>query len=982
MNNTKLLHLILFFVILLPSSMTAQWSTNPAVNNVINNLSGEQAIPKVATCSNGDTYVGFFSNEGGNYNVRLQRLDVQGNLLWAVNGITVSSHPQQTWLTDWDLNCDNANHCILAFNDIRTGNSNIVAYRISPTGAFVWGDNGIQLSNSSAFNAAPKIVATAAGNAVVAWQADNVVIMQKISPAGALQWGPAGITLTSTNRMAWPQLMPVGADEVIMKYFDDSGPTNAPTRHVYARRFNASGSPVWGAPTAISTAGGISAWTQIFPMVNDGSDGLYIAWHDDRDNNMRASVWVQHISSSGAVLFPANGSEASNLSAMNHYYPKLALPSGSSDVFVYWNEMNANQNQWGIFGQKFSSTGTVLWGASGMTFIPVSGTNVYPYDARRSSTDMVLFYEEYTNAVQGTIKAMRISTAGAFVWTPAQKTLCSVVSEKVHPVVGDFANNQWIVSWEDDRNGNKDIYAQNIQLNGDLGPVNIATGTIAGTITLSGGSGNVTQVVVQAGTTTTSPNASGYYSMVVTTGTYTVTATLNGYNPASQSNVVVNNNQTTTVNLTLNHIPAGIIEGNVTLTGGSGMVTSVLVKAGTHTTSPGSNGHYVLNVTPGTYDVVATLAAYIPDTVPGVVVADGQTVSNVNLTLVPAPTNGLITGTVTLSGGSGNVTQADVTAGGVTVHPDVNGFYTLDLPAGNYDVICSLAGYITQMQVSVQVLVGQTTPNINFTLVPEAGAGHITGHVTITGEQADVTLTDITAGVYATHPDVLGNYDLELPAGTYQVTAVHPYTNSQTIGNVVVTSGQATTGVDFTLTVNRADMVCYALDQFGGYLNPVTLNIEGPEGPYTGVITNDSLIFLHVPYGSYTGTADWGMSGPALCDTVIDAANHTMVFHFYITGIGTEAKQQLFSVTPNPANPGSRITISPAIQDGTRIELLDLRGRLIGSRRLDGSFSTGSAQLSLSDLTGGTLPEAGTYLLRLHSSTMAPQVCRVIIEGR
>lgn len=971
----------LLVIIFLPLSLFAQWSTNPAVNNVICNLSGEQAIPKVATCSNGDTYVGYFSNEAGNYDVRLQRLDVQGNLLWAANGIMISSNPQQTWLTDWDMTCDVANHCILAFNDIRTGNSNIVTYRISPSGSFVWGTNGILLSNTSAFNAAPKVVSTAAGNAVVAWQADNVCIMQKITPAGTLLWGTNGITLTSTNRMAWPQLLPVGTDEIIMKYFDDAGSTMYPTRHVFAQKYNASGVAMWSSPAAISTAGGISSWTQIFPFINDGNDGFYIAWHDDRNNDTRASVFVQHIGSTGTVLYPANGVEASNASSMNHFYAKLALPTGSSDVFVYWNEMNNNQDQWGIFGQKINSAGVVQWPAGGMSFIPVSTTNVYPYEARKSPTDMVVFYEEYSGSINGLIKAMRISTTGTFLWTPAQKTMCSVLSEKIHPVVNEFANNQWIASWEDKRNGNTDIYAQNIQLNGDLGPVNLTTGTISGTITLGGGTGNVTQAVVTAGTYTTNPDASGHYSMLVSTGTYTVSASLSGYYPASQSNVVVNTNQTTTVNLTLNHIPAGIIEGNVTLVGGTGIITSVLVNAGTQATSPNSAGHYSLSVTPGTYSVIATLPAYIPDTVFNVSVADAQTVTGINLTLDLAPTNGLITGTVSLNGGSGNVTQADVYAGGVTVHPNVSGFYTLDLPAGNYDVICSLAGYVTQMQISVPVVVGQTTANINFTLVPSANAGNITGHVTITGEPADVTLTDVSAGGYATHPDAAGNYNLAIPAGTYSVTAVHPYTNSVTNPNVLVVASQTTTGVNFTLTVNRADMICKAIDQWGGFVNPTSLVIEGPEGPYTGTITNDSLIFLHVPYGTFNGTANWVMYGPSYCDTVIDATNHYMVFHFVITGINNRSHTTGLKVNPNPAGPQSRISFSLASAGKVTFDLIDMQGRIVSTLILRNP-AIGEQSVALGELTGNKSLTGGVYHLRMYGEDHELGSCRILFEGK
>lgn len=970
--------LFLIGLSLLPMIGFSQWSTNPAVNNAICVLSGEQAIPKIATCPNGDTYIGYYSNESGNYNVRLQRLDATGNILWAPNGILISDHPQETWLTDWDMTCDASGYAILTFNDIRTGNWNIIAYRISPSGSFIWGANGILLSNDALFNTAPKVVVTSAGNTVVAWMANDDIRMQKILPSGALQWGANGITLSSENRLMWPQMIPVGNDEFIMKYFDDIGSTTYPTRNVFAQRYSSSGTGVWSTPASVSTAGGITAWTQIFPFINDGSDGFYIAWHDDRDNNQRASIFVQHVNSSGVPQYTTNGVEVSAASAMNHYYPKLALPTGSTDVYVYWNEMNALQTQWGIFGQKINSSGITQWGSNGMTFIPVSATNVYPYEARKSPTDMILVYEEYANAINGQIKAMRISPSGTLMWSPGQKTICSVSSEKVHPVVNEFANNQWIVSWEDNRSSNFDIYAQNIQLNGDLGPS--VPGTISGIITLSGGSGNVTEVIVQAGTTTTNPDATGHYSLNVLPGNYAVNASLTGYTPASQSNVVVLPNQTTTVNLTLNYIPVGYIEGNVILVGGIGAITSVQVSAGAQVTSPNAAGNYSLPITPGTYDVIANLAAYIPDTVFNVTIADGQTVTGINFSLSLAPTNGLITGTVTLTGGTGNVTQVVVSAAGaITTYPDASGFYTLNLLAGNYDISASLSGYVTQWLFSVPVLVNQTTPNVNFNLSPVANSGNILGHVTITGEPADVTLTDITANGTTTHPDAAGNYNMSLQAGAYDVTATHPYTNSQTIDAVTVVGGQTTSGVDFTLNVNRADMIVSAINHQGLPLNAVVVVIEGPEGPYTGTITNDSLVFPHVPYGTYDGEATWAAYAPVLADTVIDASNHDLIFDFVITGINEHEFANGLQVNPNPAKSWSQICFSLPVSGRYSLDVLDARGQQVAS--LSQNMGAGNHRIPISDITGSNSLVQGVYCIRLTSDQDLAVTCKFLYLG-
>ena len=199
------------FLLLFSANIFGQWSTDPMVNNAIATVPGEEAIPKVATAASGITYVSWFSVESGNYNVRLQKFDVYGNELWAEGGILISDHTQETWLTDWDMTVDQADHAILVWNDIRTGNDDVFAYRISPDGAFVWGDNGVQISSGQGFDAAPKVTVTNAGNAVFAWEDldAGVIIRQKVSPDGTLLWGDNGITMSGANTFSWPQLLPV-----------------------------------------------------------------------------------------------------------------------------------------------------------------------------------------------------------------------------------------------------------------------------------------------------------------------------------------------------------------------------------------------------------------------------------------------------------------------------------------------------------------------------------------------------------------------------------------------------------------------------------------------------------------------------------------------------------------------------------------------------------------------------------------------------
>ncbi len=469
----------------------AQWSNDPAQNLQITDLPGEEAISKVAVCPNGDYYIGYFSQAAGNYNVRLQRLDKDGNPLWAENGILVSDHPSMSWLTDWDLTADHDNHAILTWQDIRSaGQNNVVAYRIAPNGTFVWGDDGIMLSDSPDFDVSPKVTVTAANNAVFAWQSEANIIMQKVSPAGVKQWGDWGITFSGNNNYAWPQLMPVGDDDVIMKFFEDSGPFWAPDRLLKAQRFDGNGDAVWPSPVVICDDGSITAWTQILSFKPDGNDGFYIAWHDYQLSGTQASPWLQHVNANGQIQFQANGLLLSNQVGNNQFHPVLTKSDNDQNLYVFWTETDGDQFFYGISGQKVSPTGSILWEEGGKVIIPLGTPSITVHEVAAAGPDVIVMYDQSTAGAGYNLHAMRLDSNGNFVWDTESKPISTVNSTKTHTDVSEYANGQWVLSWTGNRAGNPDIFAQNIQPDGTLGIVDDPGGDYTVTFVIVDADGN------------------------------------------------------------------------------------------------------------------------------------------------------------------------------------------------------------------------------------------------------------------------------------------------------------------------------------------------------------------------------------------------------------------------------------------------------------------------------------------------------------
>ena len=521
---------------------TGQWSNDPAVNNKISDMSGEQTLPKVATHPSGTTYISWFSNDNQNYNVRLQKLDVYGSPQWPDNGILISGNASDSWITDYDMTVDNDTCALITFQDIRTGYNNAYAYRITPSGEFSYGPDGIALFPGTVIQYTPKVVACGDGNAVFVTQCfpdegKNYLKMQKISPSGELLWGPSGINIQEANYgNSSPTLIPSDGDNFIMVWYKTSGDFPSVTNKIYAQKFDVNGSPVWNAPVGVYTNAGIPFYSTEIHISSDKANGIFVTWHAEVSGQVFSS-YVQHVTSEGNIMMPANGALVSTHSTYHQIDPTVACFDTSGEAYVYWDERDYNQNYRGLYGQRLSATGTRLWGNTGKVFIPTSlSTSESFITVRPTQTDMIVFYQYYDfgNSEDSKIIAMRVNSEGAYVW-PAQKIpMCTVQSAKLHPSFGYLDHTQYVVSWSDQRNDGGDIYAQNIHLDGTLG---ISSGghTVSGTVAYA----NVAETPLNNlvidlknsnGVTiaTTTTNASGNYSFTeVPSGNYTLAVSCN-----------------------------------------------------------------------------------------------------------------------------------------------------------------------------------------------------------------------------------------------------------------------------------------------------------------------------------------------------------------------------------------------------------------------------------------------------------------------
>ncbi len=451
-----------------------QWPENPANNLAICTASGEQTVPKIGATSDGGCFVAWYDHRGNNYDVYIQYLDSAGVPQFAQNGLLVSNHAQDTWITDWDLTVDQNDNAILAVNDIRAGGDwDIYGYSIGTDGSFNWGANGKTLSDNTYFEPSPRVLTANDGNIYFAWQQETatsyVINVYKVSPEGQDLWNPARVTLSSEFGLSIPRLAPTNDGGFLLQYLVAQGSGFPTPNHLYIQRFNASGTAQWEtAGVGLNTAGGFG-FAPLPDLVSDGNNGAISYWYDSRD--MENHVYLERISSAGQVQWSRNGVPVSTANELQTS-PAIAYIPATGNTFVFYQTSNTGQTASGMSAQLFNAAGQRQWSDNGMVLAGMSTQQQYLLHAYpQPDSTAVVVYLEYMpgSVVNAQLRAIKLDANENMVWGPSAIVMASAASSKGH-LAGTLRANGTIVSaWHDDRNGNPDIYLQNINPDGSFG---------------------------------------------------------------------------------------------------------------------------------------------------------------------------------------------------------------------------------------------------------------------------------------------------------------------------------------------------------------------------------------------------------------------------------------------------------------------------------------------------------------------------------
>ncbi len=464
--------------LLVATAALAQWPTDPAENLLLGGGPGEQVVPHMAVVPAGDlagaAYVGWYDNASGNYDVALQLVTHDGVPVFQAGGITVSDQPQNTWVMDWSLATGPDGFAIVAFADIRDGDSNIHVYRIDPDGSHAWGPDGVTLTDDSDFKGPPCAAVTSDGHVVVAWMESGATAelrLQRLDAAGNVLLADGGVVVSGVgdDAPAGNLLVPTDGGDVILAYV----PTYSfmSDRQIKAQRFDAGGAPVWPSSVMVMDDATLPMG-HYFHLVPDGEGGALITWDVAVGNAFDARV--QRLAADGSEHLPHNGVHPEAGGPAGQLEPSAVYDPATGEITMVYVDMNSTQTERGLYAQRFDADGHRMWGDAGTVLLPRDGDlEVLPALALVGGEVLgMVQHQPGGGHATDVILAYGLEDDGSLMWDGAIEAASTPGSK------GDL----WTVDngvtmvgiWVDDRTGTPDVYAQNVNTDGTLGPTVVA----------------------------------------------------------------------------------------------------------------------------------------------------------------------------------------------------------------------------------------------------------------------------------------------------------------------------------------------------------------------------------------------------------------------------------------------------------------------------------------------------------------------------
>ncbi|MGB8195099.1 MAG: T9SS type A sorting domain-containing protein [Chitinophagaceae bacterium] len=458
----------IFFTLLtiLCSTAYGQWSSNPSVNNPVCNFAGNQTMVQSTTDGAGGAISTWVDTRNGTQDIYAQRIDANGNLLWAVDGIAICNAVSDQFSPR--LASDGNGGAIITWYDNRSGNYDIYAQNVNAGGIAQWTVDGVAICMASGNQNAQQLIADGSGGAIIAWSDGRPggpnadIYAQRINSFGSVLWAVDGTAVcTAASLQNIPQLVSDGSGGAIVAW-EDWRSFSQPD--IYAQRISSSGFANWSFNGVVICSEPNLANQYNSRIISDGSGGAIICWLDNRSFSSNTDIYAQKVNAAGTTQWLSNGIAICNANAIQ--LAQQMVSDGAGGAIISWEDRRTERN---IYAQRINTTGIIQWLANGIAVCNEPGIQEEPQLAVRTSGGAILLWTDSRNGSQQDIYAQGIDAAGTALWPAGGVPVANESnSQSAAQLISDGAGGA-IIAWQDLRSMlDYDIYSSRLYANGTL----------------------------------------------------------------------------------------------------------------------------------------------------------------------------------------------------------------------------------------------------------------------------------------------------------------------------------------------------------------------------------------------------------------------------------------------------------------------------------------------------------------------------------
>jgi len=445
-----------------------------------------------------------------NMEIRAQKIDANGNLLWDSEGILLGFY--------YDIEAkifivnDGTDGALIFWEDNSMNAPSIYGTHIlaDETIAPGWEVNGNQIIPSLYSLYYFNIIADGFGGAVLSWTYSNDLYMQRVDGSGNLLWGINGtilcddaqnyVTISTDNNgiyyFFWIDLRNYPQRSIYMQKVDQNGnklwiedeliqqnsslsriksvmgndgypiicwkQSNQYYIELYAQKVDNQGNILWepsGLPICIND----NCWS--FNLISDNYEGCWFTWEMGIAIAPYYDIYIQHVNSNGSILLEENGMPI--CSAENYQGQPSINTSINDEIYISWEDWRTDSAS--IYSQVLNYDGIIQLPENGIEIFGGLSGETYNLKILPNGDNPFLIWRD-NRYFNDQIYIQSLNCDGSTVFEEDGIPITSFTGNNqenfdctFNPVTEEIA-----IVWEETRTDFQQIYAQTLDSSGNF----------------------------------------------------------------------------------------------------------------------------------------------------------------------------------------------------------------------------------------------------------------------------------------------------------------------------------------------------------------------------------------------------------------------------------------------------------------------------------------------------------------------------------